>query len=267
MGLPWIQVDANLPTHRKSVHLAAVLGDRRAWTYLVQLWSWASQNEPSGLVRGAVARMVIEHAAGWAGDPDKLTSALIETGWVDKREDGLYLHDWHDHQGAHIDKANADAERKRRNRSTPPPRPEPVRDLSATTAPDVPKTSTERRARGEVRGEERREDLFAAEAAPAPSSDKKQADPRHAPTVRALTDLGFSFQGGRHAKAVSDLLKLADTSEIVTRAKRALARNDYPKVRAIHELLTHWDHFATDSPTGRNEAKRDQPELQMVGWK
>jgi hypothetical protein len=127
MSLPWIQVDANLPNHRKSVHLGVLLGDRRAWTYLVQLWSWASQNEPTGLVRGAVARMVIEHAAGWTGDPDRLTAAFIEAGWLDVREDGLYLHDWHEHQGAHIEKHLRDLARKRSGK-TPPSGVEPARN-------------------------------------------------------------------------------------------------------------------------------------------
>lgn len=116
MALGWIQVDANLRTHRKAVHLAALVGDRRAWTYLVELWSWASQNEPTGLIRGPAAQMVVEQVAGWGGESGKLSGAMVAAGWIDVREEGLYLHDWHDHQGAHIAKAEADAERQRQNR-------------------------------------------------------------------------------------------------------------------------------------------------------
>lgn len=116
MGLGWIEVDANLRTHRKAVHLAALVGDRRAWTYLVELWCWASQNEPTGIIRGAAARMVLEQVIGWSGEPGKLADAMIESRWVDAQEDGLYIHDWHEHQGAHIAKAEKDAERKRQTR-------------------------------------------------------------------------------------------------------------------------------------------------------
>lgn len=115
--LSWIQVDANLKNHRKAIDLAARVCDRRAHTYLVDLWAWASQNEPTGLIRGAAARLVVEHAAGWAGEPDKLTQGFIDSGWIDVREDGLYLHDWHDHQGAHIAHAEKEAERMRVRRA------------------------------------------------------------------------------------------------------------------------------------------------------
>lgn len=118
MALQWIQVDANLSTHRKSVHLAALIGDQRAWTYPVQLWAWASQNQPDGFVRGSAAKLVVEHVSGWRGEPGKLYESMLEAGWLDAQEDGVFIHDWPDHQGAHIAKAEKDAERQRERRAT-----------------------------------------------------------------------------------------------------------------------------------------------------
>ncbi len=114
--LSWVSVDANLPNHRKSIDLAARVGDPRAWTYLVQLWAWATQNEPAGVIRGGAARLVLEHVSGWRGAADQLTQALIDSGWIDVLSDGLGLHDWQEHQGVHIAKAEKDAERQRQKR-------------------------------------------------------------------------------------------------------------------------------------------------------
>lgn len=90
--------------------------------------------------------------------------------------------------------------------------------------------------------------LFAGSAEADPPKKKpkadKPADPRHAPTVKALTDIGFSFRGGHHAKVVTELLALGGSLEAVVEAgRRALAHKGYPTVRALPELLTHWDHF------------------------
>lgn len=113
-GLPWIQVDANLPNHRKSIELAALVGDEDAWRYLVRLWLWASQNEPTGVIRGSAAMLVVERVCGWKGEPQKLASALVTAKWLDVAADGLAIHDWSEHQGAHIEKAKRDADRKDR---------------------------------------------------------------------------------------------------------------------------------------------------------
>lgn len=90
-----------------------------------------------------------------------------------------------------------------------------------------------------------------------PKSRVTPPDPRHAPLVKALMEAspGYAFRG-RDAGAVTDLLALADAikappREAVTRWQRALRRNDFPKVRTLSELVTHWEHFATDAPAPR----------------
>lgn len=112
-----IEVDADLKTHRKSAALAVMLQDPRAWTWLVDMWMWASHNEPSGLIPGPAARLVLEHVLGWGGKPGVLVEAFIASGWLDVRDNGLYIHDWHDHAGAHIAHAEKEAERAREYRA------------------------------------------------------------------------------------------------------------------------------------------------------
>lgn len=94
---------------------------------------------------------------------------------------------------------------------------------------------------------------LAGKKPPAP----RPPDPRHAPLVKALVEAcpGYAFDG-RDAAAVTKLLAKADAGgepanapgEVLARWRRALARSDYPKVRTLSELATHWAHFAADSP-------------------
>lgn len=87
-----------------------------------------------------------------------------------------------------------------------------------------------------------------------PEPAKKAPDPRHAPLVASLTEIaqaavpGWRFRGGRDAKHVTQLLALGEPAEVEARWRRALARDSYPRVRTLSELVQHWNHFATDSP-------------------
>lgn len=89
--------------------------------------------------------------------------------------------------------------------------------------------------------------LLAGEKPPAARKPKPERppDPRHAPLVKALVEAapGYTFTG-RDAKAVAELLALSEPPEIVTRWKRARAATGFPRVREIHELPAHWNHFA-----------------------
>lgn len=116
-GLPWVKVDAHLPTHPKTIHLASLVGgDANAIAGLVQLWLWASQNAPTGVVLGPSASYIIERAAGWIGEREQFANALRTVGWIDAVESGFRLHDWGDHQGAHLEKAASDRSRMREHR-------------------------------------------------------------------------------------------------------------------------------------------------------
>lgn len=112
-------------------------------------------------------------------------------------------------------------------------------------------------------------DLFGAASAPPPLAvpvtakrkplaDKPPGDVRHQPLVDALFASGWSLGGGRGAKAVKDLLALADErettrgdaapGEVSRRAALARAHTGFPSVRSLWELVTHWAHFETAGP-------------------
>jgi hypothetical protein len=79
-------------------------------------------------------------------------------------------------------------------------------------------------------------------------------DPRHAPLARELASVGWAHHGGRTARAIRDLLALANQhclvhgggvpEEVLRRAAIARAYDGFPRVRELHELVAHWGHFA-----------------------
>jgi len=110
--LPWIKVYGDLPTHRKSVTLAALLGEPRAWTHVVELWLWVSRHAPEGDL-GKMPDAAIAAVAGWRGDAASFVSALRVAGFLDETR----IHAWSEHNGAHLRKQAADKARNERKKS------------------------------------------------------------------------------------------------------------------------------------------------------
>lgn len=89
-------------------------------------------------------------------------------------------------------------------------------------------------------------------------------DPRHAPLSLALVALGWPHHGGRTAKAIRELLGLANQhclthggdvpGEVQRRAALAKAHDGFPRVRELHELVTHWGHFERQPTPARGPA-------------
>ena len=98
-------------THPKFTALQLQLGLGPAFCagILQALWHLASTfDEDHGKLPYSAG-----HLESWLRtglDPDKLIGDLVEVGWLDDREDGLYVHDWADHRPAYIN----DRLRKRR---------------------------------------------------------------------------------------------------------------------------------------------------------
>ncbi len=85
---------------------------------------------------------------------------------------------------------------------------------------------------------------------PAPKHEK-QPDSRHAPLVAVLATTfeaerskALAFDGYQ-ARAVTQLLAIAEPAEIEVRYRRALRHQGFPTVATPAELRKHWDHFAT----------------------
>jgi hypothetical protein len=128
MSLPWIKVYNDLPDHPKSDHLAALLGEPRAWTHILELWLWASRIRPNGNLSG-LHPVVIAKRAGWGGDAVTFVDALRQSGFMD----GEQLHGWMEYQGAHAKKLEKDRGRIRHLRDS-------TRDVAATVAATLPAT-------------------------------------------------------------------------------------------------------------------------------
>lgn len=110
-GLPWIHLYVSLPRHPKSLRLAELLGRRRgarAWTHVVELWLWASEQRPTGDLSD-LSDETIAKVSGWSGDAGVFASALKAAGFVDP--DG-YLHDWDTTQEKHVALGEQAAEAK-----------------------------------------------------------------------------------------------------------------------------------------------------------
>ena len=112
-GLPWIQVHNDLLAHPKTLRLAIKLADDRAWTYLVQLWLWASMHAPSGRIEGPGCEAVIARASGWSLEPDTFVRALHEARFLDQTAEGYAIHNWDVRAGAHIAKREKERARVR----------------------------------------------------------------------------------------------------------------------------------------------------------
>ena len=99
---PWIQVYANLPTHRKTCKMRDALGlknNYEAVGLLVCLWAWMAVNAPSGSLAGFSSRDIAD-AAGYKKSPEKLMEAFVESGFFDRNDDcTLVAHDWDEHAG------------------------------------------------------------------------------------------------------------------------------------------------------------------------
>ncbi len=145
-GLPWIRLNTDLREHPKADRLADALGERRAWTYVVELWMWAGANQPDGdlseMPDSGVARR-----AGYEGDPVRFVMALRSSGFMDEAG---HLHDWTEHQGAIVakferDRAKPDGRKGDAPRASPPTpaalpppsRENPVRDTRGDVDVDV----------------------------------------------------------------------------------------------------------------------------------
>lgn len=176
MSLPWIRVYNDLPDHPKSDHLAALLDDRRAWTYVVQLWLWASRVKPDGSLAG-LHPSVIAKRAGWEGEPIGFVTAMREAGFLD----GDNIHAWDEYQGAHAKKLEKDRARIRQLRDK-------TKNVAATVPATLPTTVVTTVAENvagnvppleEMRGEENRGDkknlaLFLTEKDAAPGKEPKR---------------------------------------------------------------------------------------------
>ena len=92
-----IRLVVSFKGHRKRKRLRRALGDRSD-SYLIDLWLTIRMDAPKGVLVGW-DKMDIADAACYSGDEEEFVSALVDCGWLDVGEDGVYsMHDWDKHQ-------------------------------------------------------------------------------------------------------------------------------------------------------------------------
>lgn len=118
-SLPWFRVDVDLVDHPKVFALADALGvsDNEALAIVVRLWAWTMRYAARGRLAPG-ARTALGRACGGRGMSVDLVEVLVRTGWLDDLGQGeLEVHDWSEHNGAAVAKAEKDSERKRAARA------------------------------------------------------------------------------------------------------------------------------------------------------
>jgi hypothetical protein len=247
-----------------SVARASGLDEDRVGWGLVRLWHhcWVSRNEQ--LTRARLAGIF------GASNLDPLLEALTTFGFLEAMEGGWRVRGAHKYlrvqegrsRGGKLASGNLKRGASAPASSRLPPGFLPASSRLESRLPPGLSPSTEHRAPSTLEAKDSAcENPQALLSAQEPTvrkpkrkvSEKPPPDPRHAALVKALVDAapGYAFDGGRDAKAVSLLLARGAPEEVLRRWKLARAATGYPTVRAIHELVTHWNHFAAASAPGK----------------
>ena len=116
--MAWIELHQTLPSNRKTLRLMSRLKLRRSQAvgHLCLLWLWALDNARDGALCGVSDREIAQVADFNPKRAGELVDALVETGFLERREDGLYLHDWEDYAGRLLEMRRKNVERCKRNR-------------------------------------------------------------------------------------------------------------------------------------------------------
>jgi hypothetical protein len=90
-----IKSDSDLPSSPKFLDLVSRLkvGERDVFWNLHHLWYWVSPNYPDGVMKN-ISDFAIAHSAKWQGDPKVFVDALVCSGFIDREEGALVMHDW-----------------------------------------------------------------------------------------------------------------------------------------------------------------------------
>jgi hypothetical protein len=95
--------------------------------------------------RNALRNKMVANVSQWGDDPDTFVGALVESGFLNEREDALELHDWYDYAGKLMETRKANRERQRRYRESKKQQEANV-ERNANVTRDVTVTKSERHA-------------------------------------------------------------------------------------------------------------------------
>lgn len=115
---------------------------------LIYLWLWGLDNATKdGLILSAdeddIVQFISYAGAGCSLEPKKIVKALFDSGWLDRTESGIYIHDWDVWQEQWYkvkENRERDARRKRESRRHKPVI-ETTADAPADSPADIPPDS------------------------------------------------------------------------------------------------------------------------------
>lgn len=112
----WIQLQNELLDHPKLIRLSNKLKIEKSHTLgiLAGLWLWASKYAPDGNLT-KFENAEISAGMSWHDLPDDVITALIETRFLDKKDDQLLIHDWEEY-GIRILKQSRERQKNYRER-------------------------------------------------------------------------------------------------------------------------------------------------------
>ena len=112
--MAWIESHQAVGGHPKTKKLARLLGVSlpAAVGHLHYLWWWALDFAQDGNLSKYDA-YDIKDATLWDGDESTMLEALMETGFIDETDEGLFLHDWAEYAGKLLERREKDRARKR----------------------------------------------------------------------------------------------------------------------------------------------------------
>lgn len=114
--MAWIELHNTVRNHRKIYKLMDVLGvsKSQAVGILGLLWTWALEAAENGDLTEFSPRAIAD-ACEWKKGADKLMSALIDSGWIERNGDGhIMIHDWDMYTWRYYDKMEQTREQTRR---------------------------------------------------------------------------------------------------------------------------------------------------------
>lgn len=261
-GLPWIPLEVGFPTGPHAIALSVALGKPRAWSYAAQLWCWAADHQADGRFEGPAAVATVEAAAGWDGDPGKLVEvmALSHIGLLDVTERGFYIHNWHLHCGAHIEKREKDRVRHRVGGSKEPPR-----KLHGAT-----KEVRQNSAHEKEREREKEKDQKHAPGKPAPPSGFKAAQDMVVAVFLEIRKAKYLWGGAKDTEGLKRLLS-EPLAEIERRWRAGLTSQGWRETATVAQLAAKWNDLAASGPgppaskvTGFAPADEFQPGVRRV---
>lgn len=227
--MDWIHMEVGLPDHPKVGRLSRRLKiDRnRSLAIVVRLLCWTGRAKEDGHLNGTDPEDLAD-VCRWDGNPTEFVEALVGSGWLDQKADGLAVHDWMERQGRMLRARQREAARRQRDATVP-----------HAAARCATLRGEERRGEREEKGEE-------------PCTETGTVSPP-APAVLSFPCDGKAPTWSLTKPYLTELQELFPQLDVLAQARAALAwvkanPEKRKTAKGMPAFLTRWLTNETDSP-------------------